>query len=198
MTNRNATDYRAISLRDAYASAKCARGNINRLYFHWTAGRYGQYFPDYHLLVDGDGTLIATSRSLNVRLAHTSGRNSGAVGVALCCCAGALARDGRNCDFGKYPPTAEQIEASAQLMAVLCRGLALPLSSLTVLTHCEAAQLDGYGPYSGDPETRWDLWYLPDSARGGAMAPGGDVLRGKGLWYYHEFFCPGSAGRKAA
>ena len=49
------------------------------------------------------------------------------------------------------------------------------------MTHEEAAMLDGYGPYSGDPETRWDLWYLPDSD--GTMKSGGDVIRGKALWY---------------
>lgn len=52
-----------------------------------------------------------------------------------------------------------------------------------MLTHCEAALIDGYGPYSGDAETRWDLWYLRDSPGDGAMKPGGQVIRGKALWY---------------
>ena len=36
---------------------------------------------------------------------------------------------------------------------------------------------------SGDAETRWDLWYLRDSPGDGAMKPGGQVIRGKALWY---------------
>lgn len=62
-------------------------------------------------------------------------------------------------------------------------GLDLPVDRFTVLTHCEAALLDGYGPYSGDAETRWDLWYLRDSPGDGTMKPGGQVIRGKALWY---------------
>jgi len=36
-----------------YAAARCARET--RLYFHWTAGHYGQFFADYHVQVDADG-----------------------------------------------------------------------------------------------------------------------------------------------
>ncbi|WP_301961935.1 hypothetical protein [uncultured Phascolarctobacterium sp.] len=52
------------------------------------------------------------------------------------------------------------------------------------MTHCEAALIDGYGPYSTDPQTRWDLWYIRDSPGDGVMRHGGLVLRGKALWYY--------------
>ena len=40
------------------------------------------------------------------------------------------------------------------------------------MTHCEAALLDGYGPYSGDAETRWDLWYMRDSPGDGTDEAG--------------------------
>ena len=59
----------------------------------------------------------------------------------------------------------------------------MPIDRWNVLTHCEAALIDGYGPYSGDAETRWDLWYLRDSPGDGLMKPGGQVIRGKALWY---------------
>ena len=64
--------------------------------------------------------------------------------------------------FGKEPPTQQQIEAMAKTVAVLTYVLGLEIKLLTVTTHCEAALFDGYGPHSGDPGTRWDLWYLPD------------------------------------
>ena len=38
-------------------------------------------------------------------------------------------------------------------------------------------------PYHKTAETRWDLWYLRDSPGDGAMKPGGQVIRGKALWY---------------
>ena len=68
-------------------------------------------------------------------------------------------------------------------LAALAQGLNIPIDRWNVLTHCEAALIDGYGPYSGDAETRWDLWYLRDSPGDGAMKPGGQVIRGKALWY---------------
>ena len=49
------------------------------------------------------------------------------------------------------------------------------------MTHEEAATIDGYGPYSGYPETRWNLQYLPDYNDN--LRKGGDAIRGKGLWY---------------
>ena len=69
------------------------------------------------------------------------------------------------------------------MLALLAVKLDLAIEPGTVLTHCEAALCDGYGPYSGDPQTRWDLWYMRDSPGDGTMKPGGQVLRGKALWY---------------
>ena len=77
----------------------------------------------------------------------------------------------------------QQIDAAGKLVAALAQGLNLPIDRWNVLTHCEAALIDGYGPYSGDAETRWDLWYLRDSPGDGLMKPGGQVIRGKALWY---------------
>ena len=71
-----------------------------------------------------------------------------------------------------------------------------PIYSVRVLPPCQA-NLKGAsyyananiistaadGPYSGDAETRWDLWYLRYSPGVGAMNPGGQVIRGKALWY---------------
>ena len=85
--------------------------------------------------------------------------------------------------WGSLPPTAVQTDKMAQTVALLVTALGLQLTIDTVMTHCEAALLDGYGPYSGDAETRWDLWYMRDSPGDGQMKPGGDILRGKARWY---------------
>ena len=42
----------AYRLPLAYAAARCARET--KLYLHWTAGHYGQFFADYHVQIDAD------------------------------------------------------------------------------------------------------------------------------------------------
>ena len=157
---------------------------ISQIYLHWTAGRYGQLYDDYHFNIDADGSSVyQTCTQLTELKSHTWQRNTGAIGIALCCACGALPHNGRDTDFGKFPPTPRQIDAAGKLVAKLAQGLNIPIDRRNILTHCEAALIDGYGPYSGDAETRWDLWYLRDSPGDGAMKPGGQVIRGKALWY---------------
>ena len=155
------------------------RGCIDRVYLHWTAGRYGQVYSDYHICIDDDGKIYMPSDNLLICRSHTWRRNSEAVGIALCCCYGAIANEGRDADFGDYPPTEKQIEVMSQIVALLNKYGEVSLDD--VYTHCEIARIDGYGPYSGDSETRWDLWFLPDYD--GVMRNGGDVIRGKAAWY---------------
>ena len=155
---------------------------IAQIYLHWTAGRYGQLYDDYHFNIDADGSVYQTCTQLTELKSHTWHRNSGSIGIALCCAYGALPHNGIDTEFGSYPPTAQQIDAAGKLVARLTLGLGLPIDADTVMTHCEAALLDDYGPYSGDVETRWDLWYVRDSPGDGLMKPGGDIIRGKALW----------------
>lgn len=173
---------RIIDLEELKRLASNARGYINFVYLHWTAGHYNQLFDDYHVLIDDKGRIFIPDDNLKVKRSHTWQRNSHSLGVALCCCYGAQANNGYNCNFGDEPPTQAQIEAISAVVAVLCKYAGIPV--VNVLTHCEAAKEDGYGPYSGDPETRWDLWYLPDYD--GEMKPGGQVLRGKVRWYLSQ------------
>lgn len=160
-----------------------------KIYLHWTAGRYGQFFDDYHISINQDGTIYASTDDLSETLAHTWHRNTGAVGMTLCCCYGA-----DTADLGDYPPTAAQIEAMAQVIAVLADGLWLTIDKPHVMTHGEAADNeDGiacHEPYG--PRTtceRWDLEYL-GTDESPAFNPwatdgsrGGDILRGKANWY---------------
>ncbi len=183
--------------------ARAVRGGIRHIYLHWTAGNYGQVYDDYHLSIDRDGTVYATCDNLLEFKAHTWRRNSGSVGICLCC--GAFGHcwtparrnawevdranevphapqpDAALIDFGPEPPTGEQINAMARVVAILCGELCLPIDEESVITHCEAAYLDGYGPGCGDPETRWDLWFLPDAALHGELVPGGELIREKAI-----------------
>ena len=84
--------------------AQAARGRIAQIYLHWTAGRYGQVYDDYHLNIDADGTIYCTCDSLTEQKSHTWKRNSGSIGIALCCGLGALANHGHDADLGVLPP----------------------------------------------------------------------------------------------
>ena len=49
-----------ISLAQLLNEARANRGKISHIYLHWTAGRYNQFFDDYHLNIDGEGKVAAT------------------------------------------------------------------------------------------------------------------------------------------
>lgn len=163
-----------------------------KVYLHWSAGhRYNQIFEDYHVNIDGDGRLYVTGDLDEVK-SHTWHRNTGAVGISLCCGYGAT-----TASLGNEGPTPAQIEAMAQAIAAVADGLWLTVDKAHVLTHGEAADNeDGvwcheeYGPKS--TVERWDLEYLGTSespdynpwATDGSR--GGDVLRGKAAWYQNQ------------
>lgn len=166
-----------------------------KIYLHWTAGHYGQcYLNDYHVAIDYDGKIYVDS-PLDEVLAHTWRRNSGAVGISLCCCAGATTGD-----LGDEPPTSQQIEAMAQAIAAIADGLWLTIDRDHVMTHGEAAdsvdgiytwdESDCYGPQH--TVERWDLQFLGTdespyyTADHDDPSAGGNVLRGKALWYKNQ------------
>ena len=178
----------AYRLPLAYAAARCARET--KLYLHWTAGHYGQFFADYHVQVDADGGIyVIGDGALDDVLAATYRRNSGSVSIALLGCVGATTED-----LGAESPTTAQIEGLAMAAAALADGLWLTIDIERIMTHGEAADnADGVcanAPYG--PRTtceRWDLEYL-GTEECPAFRPwatdgtrGGDVLRGKAEWY---------------
>lgn len=176
-----------VGLETLKKMAEEASGYIDHIYLHWTAGRYGQIYPEYHVSIDYDGRIYTPYNCLDltVKREHTWKRNSGSIGIALCGCYDANANNGYNMTMGSNPITQAQIEACAIATAIICKYAGVPIKN--VLTHCEAAYIDHYGPYSGDPETRWDLWYLPDSGMGNQYRGGGEVIRGKALWYIGQY-----------
>ena len=187
---------RKVSLDELRELAEEARGEIDKVYAHWTAGRYSQAYDDYHVLVDYDGSVYVTTDNFKKTKWHTYGRNYLALGISMMCAYSAVANNGEDADMGDYPPTALQIEALAQATAVLSEALGLEIDRENFMTHCEAAWKDGYGVpygtyvdgvYQGDPDLRWDLWYLPDFSDGEKMKPGGDLWRGKAAYYKSQW-----------
>lgn len=171
------------------AAERCDR-NV-KVYLHWSAGHYGQFYDDYHINIDKDGTMYM-SHPLDVTLAHTWKRNTGSIGLSMACCAFATSGD-----LGDEPPTSAQIESMAQAIAVICKGLDIPITKDFVLTHGEAADNEDniyphepYGCKNGCE--RWDLEYLgtDESPEFNPWATdgsrGGDVLRGKANWYLNR------------
>ena len=173
-----------IALQELRQMARAAKGCIEKIYLHWTAGNYGDYSDDYHINIDEDGSIIATTNDLTELKNHTWHRNSNAIGVAMCCCAGASAYKGGIIDFADQPPTAAQIDAMSKVTAVLCEELGLEVNNRNVMTHCEAAEIDDYGPSTTCE--RWDLWLLRDIPGNGELKPGGDIIRGKAIWWQHN------------
>jgi hypothetical protein len=153
-----------------------------KIYLHWTAGHYYQTFDSYHVNIVDDGTMYLMD-DLDEVLAHTWLRNTGAVGITLCCGVGADTED-----LGPEPPTAAQLKAMAEAICAIADGLWLTINKTYVLTHGEAADnedgLDAHEDYG--PNTtceRWDLEYLetedspefnPEAEDG---SRGGDVIR---------------------
>lgn len=163
-------------------------GHVDHIFLHWTGGHYGHVYDDYHLCIDWDGSLWvppdgAGANAFSIFREHTWHRNTGSIAIAMCGAFGATATSSTNIDFGPEPPTSCQIEYMAKVVGVLCGSLQLGISPRTVLTHCEAAIKDGYGPGSMDPQTRWDLWSLPGLPFHQELYPGGDLLRAKARGY---------------
>ncbi len=168
-----------------------AVGRSVKVYLHWSAGWYNQPDEDYHINILGDGRLIISTDDFSEVLKHTWQRNTGAIGIALCCCADATSND-----IGSAPPTSQQIEQLARVVAVVTEELGLDININNVQTHGEAADNEGdsyhdmgdlYGPKHGCE--RWDLEFLgtDESPEYNPWATdgsrGGDVIRGKALWY---------------
>lgn len=165
----------SITHYELSALAEAAKGSISHLYLHWTAGRYQQFFDDYHFNIDDQGKVYCTCNNLLEKKAHTWRRNSRAVGITLCCGLGAVY--GNKVQFGDYPPTKAQIISLGWVTAILATVLQLDINYPTVATHGEIAMCDGYGPGSNDPQMRWDLLWLPDFDSDNGLRQGGNLVR---------------------
>lgn len=148
-----------------------------RTYYHWTAGRYFTTFDDYHYCINGDGEIINTRPITEVPEA-TWHRNTGSIAIALCACYA-----GKPDDLGDYPPTDAQIETLSQMTAAIAEVFENPIDAEHFMTHGEAADIDGYGLYSGERDCRWDLQILHN---GDEYGTGGDIIREKAQYYLEQ------------
>jgi hypothetical protein len=86
---------------------KLPPADVRGVFLHWTAGRRGQQFPDYHFLIDADGSIYQNNDSPpGTRLEHTWHRNTGTIGIAAMAMFGATEKN-----YGPQAFTREQIES---------------------------------------------------------------------------------------
>lgn len=149
---------RKIKFEDLSNFTVPARGLIDKIYLHWTGGHYGQPFSSYHLNIDADGSIYTDMYDFTDLKAHTWRRNSRAIGITLCCAYNASIDDGI-IDYGPEPPTPEQLDMMAKVVAKLCVEIGIYTEG-NVWTHAEVADFDGYGVNDDDPDMRWDLYGL--------------------------------------
>lgn len=179
----------AVNAQPALLQAAQWYGWPIKVYLHWTAGHYDQFFDEYHINIGKNGSVFVSTQDLSVKKSHTYFRNSGAIGIAAACAFNAESTD----RMGPEPPTDAQIETMAQIVTVLSDALCIPIDVQHFMTHAEAADnMDGCDPgYEGNghpqgrygPQNsceRWDFWVVKAGDEPGS---GGNILRGKGIWY---------------
>jgi hypothetical protein len=164
-------------------------GDLRSIVLHWTAGDYRSVFKAYHVCValgDAGEPVAVLTHDLRANMrdvravsdayaAHTLGRNSYAIGLAICGMQGAVPSD-----FGAYPLRDDLVTAACRAAADLCRAYAIPVDRGHVYTHAEAALEDGY--FGCDEGERWDIARLRPAP--GPLAPAdaasaGNDLRGR-------------------
>jgi hypothetical protein len=160
---------------------------LRSISLHWTAGDYDAVFSSYHFCIRGVSDievvqthdLRANMRDLRVNpagpyAAHTLGRNSWSVGIAVCGMAGA-----RPSDFGRFPLLDEQVGALCEVARTIADAYRIPLAAIR--THAEAALEDGYFG-ADDDDLRWDVARLEPRSTPLAESEAtvtGDILRAR-------------------
>ncbi len=140
------------------------RARPERIICHWTGGAYDAGELDrqhYHLLIEGDGSvrrgrhaISANDRPIRGAYApHTRGRNTGSIGVAVCCMAGARERP---FDPGRFPMRREQWRRMAAVVAQLCVHYGIAVTPRTVLGHGEVEH-----QLQVPQRAKWDPLALP-------------------------------------
>ena len=153
---------------------------LHRIHWHWTAGAYGEIMLEldhYNILIDQNGAEVAgtyppqaqANYSVGLAASHSRNANTGAIGLALDCMAGA-----QEWPFsaGKYPMTRAQVEALATVTARMCKRYDIPVSRWSTLSHAEIQPTLGILQ-----KQKWDITWLPGMTRPGDPIEVGDRLR---------------------
>jgi N-acetyl-anhydromuramyl-L-alanine amidase AmpD len=154
---------------------------MSRAILHWTAGSHRASSLDrshYHILIEGNGALVRGNPSIVLNdaggtkkgyAAHTLNCNTGSIGVALCCMAGAVERPFK---AGSAPMTLAQWQMLPRVVADLCRRYTIPVTPKTVLSHAEVQANLGVAQRG-----KWDIARLAFNPSVVGSKACGDILR---------------------
>ena len=157
---------------------------MKRIHIHWTAGAYVASDLDkehYHFVVEEDTDVVPGLHSIRDNLsivgktsdeyaAHTLGANTGAIGISMCCMAGAV----EGLSNGKFPMTARQFETMLNAVAQLADRYNITVTDRTILTHAEVQTNLGI-----KQRGKWDITVLPFKPDLKGAKPVGDYIREK-------------------
>ncbi len=179
MPNQDPLPPKQISNNELFQLGEDAKGRLSNIILHWTGSPYDELTSDYHLLIDKDGKVYQTCADLTATKDVTPGRDQQSVSIALTGCNDARCDTvTRKVHFGPNPPTPQQLNAMAWVVAILTITLDLEINFANVKTHAEVAILDHYGLASDkDEDDRvWDLLWIPSEVQGERHL-GGPILR---------------------
>ncbi|WP_088636163.1 N-acetylmuramoyl-L-alanine amidase [Phaeobacter sp. 22II1-1F12B] len=150
-----------------------------RIVMHWTAGEYeisDSDYEKYHEVVEGDGTRRLCRRRPEANndvndgdyAAHVRAKNTGSIGLAMCCMKGAKERPFHK---GKFPMTEVQLGAFINMVAEYAETYDIAVDRRHVLSHEEVDVTLKV------PQDKWDIMWLPHMAKPGNVVEVGDFLR---------------------
>jgi hypothetical protein len=154
---------------------------MKRIHWHWTAGSYNASELDkehYHMVIEGDEDVIKGDHSIKdnevirgegMYAAHTLNANTGAIGLSVCCMAGAIESP---YNAGKYPFMRSQLMQLVNITAQLCARYKIPVSRTTTLSHAEVQPTLGI-----QQRGKWDYTRLPFEPSIVGAIPVGDYIR---------------------
>ena len=91
MTKVSLSDIKAMAQRVYWSLWSQAReyGRDVKIYLHWTAGHYGQFWDDYHIQIDKDGSMYVPNWGLNSMIFYMAHgvENTGSIAVTMLGCA---------------------------------------------------------------------------------------------------------------
>ncbi|WP_293729640.1 hypothetical protein [uncultured Phascolarctobacterium sp.] len=171
--------------------ARLAKGERERtLFLHYTWGRWGEVFDEFHLCIDKAGEIYRPRLHLLDNIPDW-GFLSGDIHIALCCGkdlrytnSGLLFDSKRRIICGDYP-TELQIAQLALVVAILSRGLAQEICYRTVKTMYEQHMAQLY--FTGRDDFSRDLMWLPARENSRELDFGGVCVRKRAQAYMQNF-----------
>jgi hypothetical protein len=178
-------------------------GRLDRIYLHWSGWDDDIVHASYHYCIarDGERLYVVHTNDLRANMrnvaepgapyaAHTARRNSYAAGLSVM-----GMRDATPHDFGAYPLRDDAIDALCAVAKRIADAYAIPADAEHVMTHAEAALIDGYFGAGAD-DVRWDIARLiprPEPLAPNDARTTGDELRRRIIGWAE----PSDAGRRS-